>query len=53
MIGKNKGVGWSSCAQSNFNFLIHAQVDQATFIVNLTKIIYVVKYINEHIIGSP
>ena len=34
---ENKGVGWSSCAKINFKILIDAQVDQATYIVNLTN----------------
>ena len=34
---KNKSLGWSSCVLINFNILIYAQLDQATFIVNLTN----------------
>ena len=36
IIGK-KSVSRSSCAKIDFNILIYAQIDQATFIVNLTK----------------
>ena len=45
--GKNKGVGWSSCALIHFRILIYAQVDQATIILNLGKCVK--KNINKHI----
>ena len=35
---ENKGVDWSSCAKINFRILLDVQVDQATFIVNLTNV---------------
>ena len=45
--GKNKGVGWSTCALINFNILLNTPVDQVTFIVNLTKCVGT--EINKHI----
>ena len=43
--GNNQGVGWSSCAYSNFETSIYAQEDQATFSVNFKCL---EKYNNEH-----